>query len=181
MAGHRVSRISGNSPLRSAEKEKSMSSTKDILKAVEAELDFDPLVDPTDITVKNLNGEVALNGTVPNYPQYLEAAAAAQRVEGVKNVHNHLRACPCRQRRSDRTSSLQPRLPRPAALTEGATMRHLADAARDSMDWRDGAACRHRDPELFFPEGTARRFLLLLVRARNPGQVSEGLAVAAEP
>ena len=67
-----------------------MSSTKDILKAVEAELDFDPLVDPTDITVKNLNGEVALNGTVPTYPQYLEAAAAAQRVEGVKNVHNHL-------------------------------------------------------------------------------------------
>jgi osmotically-inducible protein OsmY len=67
-----------------------MSSTKDILKAVEAELDFDPLVDPTDITVKNLNGEVALNGTVPNYPQYLEAAAAAQRVEGVKRVHNHL-------------------------------------------------------------------------------------------
>ena len=41
-------------------------------------------MDPTDITVKDLNGEVALNGTVPNYPQYLEAAAAAQRVEGVK-------------------------------------------------------------------------------------------------
>jgi len=33
---------------------------------------------------------VALNGTVPSYPQYLEAAAAAQRVDGVKNVHNHL-------------------------------------------------------------------------------------------
>jgi osmotically-inducible protein OsmY len=27
---------------------------------------------------------------VPSYPQYLEAAAAAQRVAGVKNVHNHL-------------------------------------------------------------------------------------------
>jgi hypothetical protein len=24
------------------------------------------------------------------YPQYLEAAAAAQRIDGVKNVHNHL-------------------------------------------------------------------------------------------
>src|SRR5260370_3605633 len=67
-----------------------MSSTKDIREAVEAELTFDQLVDATDITVKNMNGEVALNGTVPNYPQYLEAAAAAQRVAGVKNVHNHL-------------------------------------------------------------------------------------------
>ena len=40
--------------------------------------------------MKNLNGEVALNGTVPSFPQYLEAAAAARRVSGVKNVHNHL-------------------------------------------------------------------------------------------
>jgi osmotically-inducible protein OsmY len=67
-----------------------MSSSKDIREAVEAELTFDPLVDATDITVKNLNGDVALNGTVPSYPQYLEAAAAAQRVAGVKRVHNHL-------------------------------------------------------------------------------------------
>jgi osmotically-inducible protein OsmY len=67
-----------------------MSSTKDIREAVEAELTFDPLVDPTDIAVKNINGDVALNGIVPSYPQYLEAAAAAQRVAGVKHVHNHL-------------------------------------------------------------------------------------------
>jgi osmotically-inducible protein OsmY len=64
--------------------------TKDIREAVEAELRFDPLVDPADIAVRNINGDVALNGTVPSYPQYLEAAAAAQRVGGVKNVHNHL-------------------------------------------------------------------------------------------
>jgi len=64
--------------------------TKDLREAVEAELRFDPLVDPADITVRNINGDVALNGTVPSYPQYLEAAAAAQRVSGVKNVHNHL-------------------------------------------------------------------------------------------
>ena len=62
----------------------------DIRNAVESELIFDPLVDETDIKVKNMNGEVALNGTVPSYPQYLEAAAAAQRIAGVKNVHNHL-------------------------------------------------------------------------------------------
>ena len=51
--------------------------TKDIREAVEAELVFDPLVDPADITVKNMSGEVALNGTVSSYPQYLQAAAAA--------------------------------------------------------------------------------------------------------
>jgi DNA-binding transcriptional LysR family regulator/osmotically-inducible protein OsmY len=67
-----------------------MAATKDIREAVEGELTFDPLVDATDITVRNMNGDVALNGTVPSYPQYLEAAAAAQRVSGVKNVHNHL-------------------------------------------------------------------------------------------
>ena len=67
-----------------------MGKTKDVREAVEAELSFDPLVDATNITVKNMNGEVALNGTVPSYPQYAEAAAAAQRVAGVKKVHNHL-------------------------------------------------------------------------------------------
>jgi osmotically-inducible protein OsmY len=67
-----------------------MSSSKDIREAVEAELTFDPLVDATDITVKNINGDVGLNGTVPSYPQYVAAAAAAQRVAGVKHVHNHL-------------------------------------------------------------------------------------------
>ena len=67
-----------------------MGTTKDIREAVEAELKFDPLVDDADIHVVNASGDVALNGTVSSYPQYLEAAAAAQRVGGVKNVHNHL-------------------------------------------------------------------------------------------
>jgi osmotically-inducible protein OsmY len=67
-----------------------MSKSKDIREAVETELGFDPLVDSSDVSVKNLEGEVALNGTVPSYPQYLEAAAAARRVSGVRDVHNHL-------------------------------------------------------------------------------------------
>ena len=67
-----------------------MGKNKDIRDAVETELGFDPLVDVMDITVMDMNGDVALNGTVPSYPQYLEAAAAAQRVDGVKDVHNHL-------------------------------------------------------------------------------------------
>jgi osmotically-inducible protein OsmY len=33
---------------------------------------------------------VGLNCAVPSYPEYLEAAVAAQRVAGVKNVRNHL-------------------------------------------------------------------------------------------
>ena len=67
-----------------------MGKTTDIREAVEAELKFDPLVDDADVHVMNMNGDVALNGTVPSYPHYLEAAAATQRVSGVKNVHNHL-------------------------------------------------------------------------------------------
>jgi osmotically-inducible protein OsmY len=79
-----------------------MSRTKDIRQAVEDELTFDPLIDASNITVKNLNGVVALNGTVPSYPQYLGAAVAAQRVHRVKHVHNHLAVeLPDRDHRSD--------------------------------------------------------------------------------
>lgn len=63
---------------------------KDIREAVQKELEFDPVVDASDISVKNMSGDVALNGTVPAYPQYLQAAAAAKRVQGVTRVHNHL-------------------------------------------------------------------------------------------
>jgi osmotically-inducible protein OsmY len=63
---------------------------KEIRDGVLKELDFDPVLDASDITVKNMNGDVAFTGTVPSYPQYLEAAAAAKRVTGVTRVHNHL-------------------------------------------------------------------------------------------
>ena len=64
--------------------------SKDIREQVRKELEFDPLVDPSGITVKNMNGDVALNGTVWSYPQYRDAAVAAKRVKGVTKVHNHL-------------------------------------------------------------------------------------------
>ena len=67
-----------------------LSKTKDVRAAVEKELGFDPRVDSAHITVSNISGDVTLTGTVPSYPQYLEAAAAAQRVAGVTGVHNHL-------------------------------------------------------------------------------------------
>jgi osmotically-inducible protein OsmY len=64
--------------------------TKDVRAAVEAELGFDPLVDSADIKVMNVRGDVTLAGTVPSYPQYVEAAVAARRVAGVSGVHNNL-------------------------------------------------------------------------------------------
>jgi VCBS repeat-containing protein len=67
-----------------------MGKTKDTLAAVEDELFFDPLVDSSGIRVENMDGSVALHGTVPSYPQYLEATAAARRVAGVTSVYNHL-------------------------------------------------------------------------------------------
>ncbi|MCW2930341.1 MAG: hypothetical protein JWM19_1303 [Actinomycetia bacterium] len=67
-----------------------MGKTKDIRAAVDDELVFDPLVDAAGITVATMGGDVALDGTVPSYPQYLEAADAARRVAGVTGVHNHL-------------------------------------------------------------------------------------------
>ena len=72
------------------ERIRQVAKTKDVRAAVEKELDFDPLVDSADISVVNVGGDVALNGTVSSYPQYLEAAAAARRVAGVKIVDNHL-------------------------------------------------------------------------------------------
>jgi osmotically-inducible protein OsmY len=64
----------------------------DIRDAVDDQLIFDPDVDAAEshVTVETMNGEVTLNGTVPSYPQYLAAAAAARRVAGVTDVHNHL-------------------------------------------------------------------------------------------
>src|SRR5271169_418595 len=83
--------MSGHPPSHSPrEKIRAMGKTKDVREAVEAELGFDPRIDAANISVRNINGEVALNGTVPSYPQYLEAAAAARRVTGVTSVDNHL-------------------------------------------------------------------------------------------
>ena len=64
----------------------------DIRDAVEDQLTFDLDVDAaqSDITVKTVNGEVALGGTVTSYPRYLAAEAAARRVTGARNLHNQL-------------------------------------------------------------------------------------------
>jgi osmotically-inducible protein OsmY len=65
--------------------------TKDVRAAVEKELGFDPMVDGRDITATNISGDVTLTGTVPSYPQYVQAAVAVRRVSGVTGVHNLLK------------------------------------------------------------------------------------------
>jgi hypothetical protein len=67
-----------------------MGDIEDADDALADELTFDPDVDASGITVRIVNGEIVLAGTVPSYPQYLAATAAAQRVAGARNVRNDL-------------------------------------------------------------------------------------------
>lgn len=67
-----------------------MGKAKDVRDAVERELGRDRLLHADGITVIIVNGKVALNGTVPSYPQYLQAAETARQVAGVTSVRNHL-------------------------------------------------------------------------------------------
>ena len=108
-----------------------MGKTKDIRVAVEAELRFDPMVDAAGITVNNIDGNVALNGTVPSYPQYLEAAAA-RRVAGVTSVHNHLEVgLACGHERNDATLAGNSTLPNTVQATARGGNLTLAGAVRN--------------------------------------------------
>jgi len=71
-----------------------MGKARDIREAVKEELGRDCLLHAGAITVINVNGKVALNGTVPSYPQYLQAAETARHVAGVTGVRNHLQVVP---------------------------------------------------------------------------------------
>ena len=67
-----------------------MGDIEDAGDALADELTFDPDVDASGIAVRAVNGEVIRAGTVPSYPQYLAATAAAQRIAGARNVRNDL-------------------------------------------------------------------------------------------
>jgi osmotically-inducible protein OsmY len=67
-----------------------MGTTADIRGAVYEALRPDPIIDPDDIDVEVMGGDVLLNGTVPSDAQRAEATAAAQRAAGVTTVHNLL-------------------------------------------------------------------------------------------
>jgi osmotically-inducible protein OsmY len=67
-----------------------MKSDDDIKRDVEAELQWDPEIDATDITVAVKDGVVTLAGFVVNYWDKEKAEAAAKRVAGVVGVANDI-------------------------------------------------------------------------------------------
>jgi osmotically-inducible protein OsmY len=67
-----------------------MGDIDDVGDAIADELTFDPDVDARDITVRAVNGEVVLAGTVPSYPQYLAAVSTARRLAAGHGVRNDL-------------------------------------------------------------------------------------------
>ena len=68
-----------------------MGKASDVREAVEQELGRDVLLDAGGISVVAVAGNVALTGTVPSYPQYLQAAETARHVAGVTGVRNNLK------------------------------------------------------------------------------------------
>ena len=67
-----------------------MGDIEDVGDAVADELTFDPDVDASGITVRTMNGEVILAGTVPSHAQYLAATAGARRIADGRSVRNDL-------------------------------------------------------------------------------------------
>ena len=67
-----------------------MRSDSDIKRDVEAELRWNPDIDPTDIAVAVKNGVVTLTGFVRSYGQKTEAQQTAKRVSGVLAVANDI-------------------------------------------------------------------------------------------
>jgi osmotically-inducible protein OsmY len=67
-----------------------MKSDEEIRRDVEAELRWDPDVDPKDIGVAVSEGVVTLAGFVRSYSQKLEAERDAKRISGVRAVANDL-------------------------------------------------------------------------------------------
>lgn len=62
----------------------------EIKRDVEAEIQWDPRVNETDVAISVKKGVVALTGFVPSYSQKLQAEADAKRVQGVVGVANDI-------------------------------------------------------------------------------------------
>lgn len=79
-----------------------MKSNAELQRDVIAELTYEPAIDPGQIGVIARSGIVTLTGTVRNYAEKLEAAEAAERVQGVRAVIDEMHvSLPCIQHRAD--------------------------------------------------------------------------------
>jgi len=79
-----------------------MKSNAEMQRDVIAELTYEPAIDPGEIGVIAKNGIVTLTGTVRNYAEKLDAAKAAERVQGVRAVIDEMHVShPCIQHRAD--------------------------------------------------------------------------------
>jgi osmotically-inducible protein OsmY len=108
-----------------------MGKSNDIRAAVIDDLTFDPDVDASDIRVEELDGAVVLTGSVPSYPQYVQAAAVATRAVGVRYVRNHLQvALPPGDHRDDLTLAAMAN----NALTVGGTVPEGVEATAKDGD-----------------------------------------------
>jgi hypothetical protein len=113
-----------------------MGRSNDIRAAVIDDLTFDPDVDASDIRVEEMDGDVVLTGSVPSYPQYVQAAAVAARAAGVRCVHSHLQvALPRGDHRDDLTLAAMAS----DALTLGGTVPEGVEATA-----KDGRHHSHR-------------------------------------
>lgn len=65
-------------------------SDAEITSSINATLDHDPTVNPSQVSVNVINGTAYLNGSVPTYYQIQQAANDAWSVAGVVNVVNNL-------------------------------------------------------------------------------------------
>ena len=111
---------------RSGSGREEMGISSDIRAAVIDDLTFDPDVDASDIRVEEMDGDVVLTGSVPSYPQYVQAAAVAARAVGVRCVRNHLQvALPPGDHRDDLTLAA---MANDALTRGGGTEREAAEA-----------------------------------------------------
>ena len=67
-----------------------MSTDSEVKRNVEAEINYDPFVDSTDIAISVKDGVVSLAGYTSSYSQKLQAETDAKRISGVLSVANDI-------------------------------------------------------------------------------------------
>lgn len=67
-----------------------MSTDSEVKRNVEAEINYDAFVDPTDIVLSVNDGVVSLTGYVSSYSQKIQAETDAKRISGVLSVANDI-------------------------------------------------------------------------------------------